>query len=294
MSRPITRCLVLGHDGFIGSHFCRMLAGRHPEIAVAGISRDQLDLSEPDAADRIAEHLGPGSALMMLAAVKRQVGDNPDAYLRNTALCTTVAKAFAANPGERLLFVSSAAVYGEDIEGAGITEESPVHPRSYYGLAKISGEMLFRLACGDAHADRLLSVRPATIFGPGESAQAYGPSGFLAKALGGEEITLWGDGSELREFVDIADACEIFLRLLLGTQSGVLNLVSGRSISFRDILAEIAAVLGAPPKIREKPRNKAKVDHRFDNSRLLSAVGGFAFKPMRTSLEEIRSALAGR
>jgi UDP-glucose 4-epimerase len=223
----------------------------------------------------------------MLAAIKRQVGDNPQAYLKNMALCATLARAFTANPADRLLYVSSAAVYGEDIAGAGITEDTPVVPRSYYGLSKASSEMMLRLVCRDALAERLLVVRPATIFGPGESGSAYGPAGFLVKAGAGEEITLWGDGSELREFVDVADAVAIMTRLLFGTAHGTFNLVTGSSMSFQAILSEIGDLLGRPLEIRQKPRSKDKVDQTFDNRRLLQAIGSFDFRPMRKSLEAL-------
>jgi UDP-glucose 4-epimerase len=283
----ITRCLVLGHDGFIGSHLCRRLAERWPQVAVEGLSQKQTDLADDAAADLIAPRLGPGSAVVVLAAIKRQVGDNAQAYLRNMALCANVARAFSANPAERLLFVSSAAVYGEDIAGAAITEESPVVPRSYYGLAKASSEMMLRLVCRDDLAERLLILRPATIFGAGESPEAYGPAGFLAKAVAGRAITLWGDGSELREFVDVADACEIMARLLLGTAHGTFNLVTGKSTSFAAILEEIAGLLGRPLDVQQKPRSKAKADQGFRNERLMQAIGGFAFRPMRASLEAL-------
>jgi UDP-glucose 4-epimerase len=283
----INRCLILGHDGFIGAHLCRHLAAQHPALAIEGLSLRQTDLADESAVELLTPKLGTGSAVVMLAAIKRQVGDNVQAYLRNMALCGTVARAFAANPADRLMFVSSAAVYGEDIAGDAITEDSPVTPRSFYGLAKASAEMLFRLVCRDDLASRLVLLRPATIFGPGEGTEAYGPAGFMAKAASGREITLWGDGSELREFVDVADACAIMSRLLLGPAHGTFNLVTGRSISFQAILHEIGALVGRPLDIKQKPRSKAKVDQQFDNRRLLDAIGGFAFRPMRASLETL-------
>ena len=290
----IQRCLVLGHDGFIGPHLCRQLAEGRPDLAVEGFSVAQADLTQESAVESIAPKMGPGTAVVMLAAVKRQMGDDVQAYLRNMALCATVVRAFAANPADRLMFVSSAAVYGEDIAGTAITEQSPVVPRSYYGLAKASGEMMFRLACRDDMAQRLVILRPATIFGTGEGTEAYGPAGFLAKALSGREITLWGDGSELREFVDVSDACAIMTRLLLGPAHGTFNLVTGTSISFQAILEEIREMLGRPFALAQKPRSKAKVDQTFDNRNLLATIGGFDFRPMRRSLETLRQFLEAR
>jgi nucleoside-diphosphate-sugar epimerase len=147
--------------------------------------------------------------------------------------------------------------------------------------------MLFRLTCRDDLASRLVILRPATIFGLGESTEAYGPAGFAAKAVGGREITLWGDGSELREFVDVADGCAVMTRLLLGSAHGTFNLVTGTSISFRAILNEIEGLLGRPLDIQQNARSKAKVDQRFDNRRLLQAIGGFRFRPMRDSLRAL-------
>src|SRR5256885_1807933 len=81
-------------------------------------------------------------------------------------------------------------------------------------------------------ATSLLILRPALVYGPEEPGYYYGPSGFLQKARAGAPITLWGDGSELREFLFIDDVVDVTTRLLCGGACGVLNVVSGASYTY--------------------------------------------------------------
>lgn len=267
--RPAIRtCLVIGHSGFLGRHFCARLRAVNSAVALRGLSQEELDLTTPQSVDILAGAMDEGTCVVMMAAVKRQLGDDPDAYHANTVMSVNLAKAIRRQPPGRLVYLSSAAVYGEDIGNMAIDETTPPTPRSYYGLAKLAAEGLLGKAFGELAATRLVLLRPTTIYGGDEPGSAYGPAGFLKRAVAGETITLWGDGSELRDFVHVPDAAEILRRLVFSDFAGTLNLVSGVSVSFRDILREIEKVLGHPVLAAQKPRSKDKVDQAYDNGLL--------------------------
>lgn len=172
-------------------------------------------------------------------------------------------------------FFSSAAVYGEDVHNTNITEDTPPHPTSYYGLAKFTSEILLRKAIGQNQTS-LLVLRPALIYGPGDQG-GYGPTGFIKSALAGEPIVLWGDGEEKREFIYVGDVARIVHALTSQDYDGVVNVVSGHSYTFKDALEVVSRLLplGQPPGSR--PRTKNKADHGFDNSRLRSLLPDFQF-----------------
>lgn len=221
----------------------------------------------------------------MCSAIKRQAGDTLENYEKNVAMAANVSRLLAEAPAGRFIFFSSAAVYGEDVENTAITERTPVEPTSYYGMAKFASERLLSKAAGDRTPVVLL--RPATIYGPGEPGRPYGPMGFLRAALAREAVTLWGDGDEKREFVYVDDACEAAAGLLAHPFAGALNLVTGRSLSFLDILAAVGRLAPAPATT-SRPRSKRKADHNFDNARLLEVLPGLKF----TTLDDaLRSAL---
>ena len=133
------------------------------------------------------------------------------------------------------IFLSSASVYGEDVVyRESITENTPAQPKTYYGIAKYSAERILEKVCIDNHTE-LMILRPPLVYGKDDLSRGYGPTGFTYKAINSEEIILWGDGSEFREFVFITDVAKTIHRLLNNNFNGILNLVSGKSYTFKNI-----------------------------------------------------------
>jgi len=274
--------VLLGHTGYIGRRLAVALAEAAPGTRFIGRSVTELDLTGPNAGASLEPLLTPKTALVICAAIKKQLGDTLDVLAQNLAITTNICKALAAKPVKRVLFFSSAAVYGEDVQHDTITEQTPVQPRSYYGIGKFTSERMLLKTAAQHPSMSLLMVRPALVYGPDEPGYYYGPSGFLQKARAGQPITLWGDGTELREFLFIDDVVEVTTRLLFGTAGGWINVVSGTSRTYVDALKAVAAITGKAPVTDSRPRTNAKVDHRFCADAVKQACPGFSF----TTLEE--------
>jgi UDP-glucose 4-epimerase len=282
-----TRIVVLGHTGYIGSRLTAAFLGAAPDVPVVGRSAPSLDLTRPESAAALEELLDPGGALVVCAAIKKQLGDSPEMFEQNLAIVLNVCRAVAARPVRRIMFFSSASVYGEDVQHGIIDESTAVQPTSFYGIGKFAAERVLIRMAGQQSAASLLILRPALIYGPHEPAYYYGPSGFLARALSHEPITLWGDGEELREFLFIDDVVALTVRLTFSDTAGVLNIVSGTSYTYTQALAAIARLTGRQPAVASRARSKDKVDHRYDPSCLLRACPGFAFTTMEEGLRRM-------
>lgn len=284
-ARMFRRLLLLGHTGFIGSHLVRFFRAHAPHVEVVGRSLSAIDLTNQRDVELLAELCGPDTAVLMCAAIKRQFGDNLDTFSQNVMMVMNLCRLLQSRPVGRLVFFSSAAVYGEEIHNPRITEQTPVHPASFYGMAKYTSECLFRKIFKvhrDAVGSSLLIVRPALIYGPGDSGGTYGPSGFVRSALKREPIILWGDGTERREFLFIDDVVQAVSRLTFHDYDGVVNLVSGTSNTFRDAVDAVARLAGSELRVTSRPRTKDKVDNGFSNEMFRSLVPDLVF----TSLEE--------
>jgi hypothetical protein len=85
----------------------------------------------------------------------------------------------------------------------------------------------------------------------------------------------------------VSDAAEILRRLCFENFAGTLNLVSGASISFRDILAEIEKLLGKSLDVVQRERSKAKVDQAYDNDRLRALLPDIRFAAMSVALKKM-------
>jgi UDP-glucose 4-epimerase len=288
MSTPRPRRIILlGHTGYIGSRLAVAFGATAPDVPVVVRSAPHFDLTRPESADALAELLDPESVLVICAAIKKQLGDTPEIFSQNLTMVMNICRALAARPVRRIVFFSSAAVYGEDVQHDVISESTPVQPTSFYGIGKFTAERLLFRTAQQQTGTSLLILRPALVYGPDEPAYYYGPSGFLGRAVAQSPITLWGDGEELREFLFVDDVVALVTWLTFGDAAGVLNVVSGTSYTYAQALAAIAALTGRPPALTSRPRTKDKVDHRFDASRLMQACPGFSFTPMDEALRRI-------
>jgi UDP-glucose 4-epimerase len=286
MSSAFSQTVLLGHTGYIGRRLAVAFRNAAPSVPVNGRSVTELDLTQPGSSSSLEALLDPDTALVICAAIKKQLGDTLDVLAQNLAITTNICKALAARPVARVLFFSSAAVYGEDVQHGTITEQTTVEPTSYYGIGKYTAERLLMKAVA-GQPTSLLMLRPALVYGPDEPGYYYGPSGFLQKARAGATITLWGDGTELREFLYIDDVVDVTTRLLFSAVSGVVNVVSGASYTYAAALEAIQRLTGKRPVTDVRARTKDKVDHRFDGSLLKRAVPGFAFTSMDEGLRRL-------
>lgn len=271
----IKRIVILGHTGFIGSRIEKFLGNKYLEIEIIGKSFPEFNLVEN--AFFLEEYFDMNTAVIMCAAVKKQFGDSLDNFQQNVAMVENVCKVLENCPVNRFIYFSSAAVYGESIQYDFITEDTPIEPQTYYGIAKFTSEKLLQKVISKG----LVILRPPVIYGPGDMA-AYGPSGFLQATLNGEEIVMWGDGSEMREFIFVDDVVAVVEKMLFSEYQGMLNVASSQSYSYQDILKVIEEKTKQSLRLRSKERTQPKVDHYFDNRQLLELLPGFRF----TSLSE--------
>lgn len=288
-ARP-RKLLVVGHSGFVGRALAAELSPRSPAIEVSCASTPEYDLTHDSSVDALSAVSDATTTVIFLAGVKRQLGDTLDAFEANIRIAASLCRYLQRTPIQRLVYVSSAAVYGEEIDNRSIDESTPLQPTSLYGVAKATTEQLVARVLRPHPERSLMIVRPPLIYGPGDSSNSYGPSGFCTAAVRNGPITLWGDGSEQREFLYVGDAARLLAMLALHDCAGVLNLASGQSHSFGDVVDEISASLGTPVATTSRPRTKPQVDHLFVNSSLRRLFPSFRF----TTLQQgVRLTLAG-
>lgn len=288
----IKRIVLLGHSGFIGRHLEKAFKALYADTEVIGKSLPAIDLTKTEEVDELSEFLSPETAVIMCAALKRQFADTLEAFEHNLDMTINLCRIFSKRALKRFIFFSSAAVYGEDIHNTAITEETPIHPTSYYGMAKYSAECLYRKTFHGQNKGALAIVRPPLIYGPGDMGNTYGPTGFMAVALRCEPITLWGDGMELREFIFVEDIVRVVCDLLENDFDGVINVASAKSYTFRGVLKIVLGFIGEEIKITFIPRTKDKVDHVFDNTQFMRLMPAFRFTPLEEGIRKTFEAAA--
>jgi len=273
----IERVVILGHTGFIGKHLENFFKKKYPEVI--GKSLPDFDLTKDF--DSLKDIFDTKTAVIMCSAIKKDHGDNIDNFSINVNMVVNVCKILETNPVKNFVYFSSAAVYGEDIHNLQISEKTAINPTSYYGMAKYVSERLL----WEVSKNNLIIMRPPVIYGPGDK-PCYGPSGFVNAALNNETVTLWGDGTEKREFIFIEDIVQLIDKLIINNYNGELNLASGKSSTFKEIIDIVSSLTNSNIEVNSRERTKDKVDNVFDNSELLKIFPGFTFTPLMDGIKK--------
>jgi nucleoside-diphosphate-sugar epimerase len=279
------KIIIFGHSGFIGTHLKTALS-KKDSWSVTGCSLPGIDLTIPQHVNRLVTSFTPDSTLILAAAVKRQFGDTLEVYKQNMSIIENICELLRGQPVKQVIYMSSAAVYGEETENLNISESTPVNPTSYYGISKYAAERLLHKACAENGVTSLVCLRPPLVYGPADQGRTYGPSGFSAAAIESVPITLWGDGTELREFIYIDDLCRVISRLIEIEFSGELNVVSGVAYCFADVITILKEKFPSLI-VNTRTRSKPKANNAFDASMLKSLL------PDKFQFTSLESGLAG-
>jgi GDP-4-dehydro-6-deoxy-D-mannose reductase len=286
------RALVTGAGGFVGRHLVpRLRADGHEVVAT------DLDLDVTDAAAvaaRVAE-LRP-DAIVHLAALSSVAASwrEPElTYRVNYLGSRSVLRATAAAaPAARVLWIGSADVYGSTAPGSPpFTEASPLWPRSPYARSKAAADLL-----GATYAERGLDVVRVRSFnhaGPGQSPDFVLAS--FAKQVAEiergrrEPLLLVGNLDSVRDFLDIEDVIEAYVRVLdRRVPAGVYNVASGMGARVGDHLDALITLAGVKPEIRVDPERMRPTDFAVgDASRLRRASDWQPSIPIAASLERM-------
>lgn len=278
------RLLVVGHSGFIGRHLIRALARIMPDAEVVGASAPEYDLTKAGCVSALATHVDPRTTVVFLAGLKRQVGDSLETFDANIAIASNFCRCLLKRTACRVIYVSSAAVYGEEHHDLAITEETAIRPTSLYGAGKFASECMITKTLQGIKGSSLTILRPPLVYGPGDATESYGPSGFLSAAVSDKPVYLWGDGTERREFLFVGDLATLIAQLATTRHHGILNAASGTSHSYSDVLRLIGCAVGRHIETMARPRSKPKVDHAFDNAALRRLFPDFPFTPLEVGI----------
>ncbi len=285
MNKPDARqkIILLGASGFLGKTLFPTLK-EIPQTDVYGYSSKEIDLTAANSLHPLSGILDSQSTVVVLSAVTRDRKDGEEAAEKNLLMIKNIADYLGESPIKKCAYLSSSAVYG-NISSDSIDEQTKVFPVNHYGRTKIEGEILLQ-RMAEAGKMGLLVLRPVAVFGPGDTHTAYGITRFLRSILTDNQITLYGDGADLRDHLYIKDFTLLAAKLIAGDFTGTYNLASGKSYSFLEIAETLRQISGIPFRLRFQPRNIPLVYQRFNTEKLRTAFPAFQFTGMKESLAE--------
>ncbi len=300
----MSRILVTGGAGFIGSHLCaRLLEEGHEVVCLDNFSTGNRhniaslldnprftlithDVTEPFSfsANEIYHLASPASPV--------HYQHRPVETVRTNVLGTINVLDLARSTKARVLLASTSEIYGDPLVHPQPEtywgNVNPIGPRSCYDEGKRCAETLFF----DYHRQFGIQIKIARIF------NTYGPymatndgrvvSNFIVQALKNEEITLYGDGFQTRSFCYVADMIEGLVRLMESGDdlTGPINLGDPRETSMRDLAETILRRTGSQARIVTRPLPPDDPRRRCpDIARAQSLLGWEPHTPLETGLD---------
>ena len=281
--------LVTGGAGFIGSNLVDALLARGYSVRVldnlstgkrSNLPVDKrVELIEGDVADAqvvrsALQGCGAVVHLAAVASVQASVDDPVGTHRSNLIGTLNLCEAMREVGVRRVVFASSAAVYGNNGEGQAIDEDTPKSPLTPYAADKLASEHYLDFYRRQ-HGLEPVVFRFFNIYGPRQDPSSpYSGviSIFTERAQQGLPIAVFGDGEQTRDFLYVGDLVELLVQALEcnDVQEGAINVGLNRATSLNELLAAISDVLGGLPPVSYQAARSGDIRHsRANNARLL-------------------------
>lgn len=273
--------LVTGGAGFIGSHFVQHLLERTDDTVVTldaltyagstdnlafALDHSRHEFVEGDVRDRelVAELVADVDAVVNFAAeshVDRSI-EGATRFVETNVEGTQVLLEAAVDADlDRFLQVSTDEVYGETIDGR-FAETDPLEPRNPYAATKAGADLLAR-SYWTTHDLPVTITRSCNNFGPRQHHEKLIPK-FVTKAASGDPLPVYGDGSNVREWLYVTDNCQaIDLVLRDGTPGEVYNIGGGEERTTLEVTNATLDAVGASADLIEHVEDRAGHDQRY-------------------------------
>ena len=258
----MTRHLVVGGCGFLGRHLVQALARRGEQVTVADLADfplpemaassfiGDLTRASADAFDQMVAEIDVVHHFAWSTIPAVANADPLQDLVGNLSVTIGLLDALKRRGEGRMVFASSGGtVYGL-LHQVPVPETHPLEPMTAYGISKMTAEKYLQLY-RNLHGVDARAARISNPYGAGQNpARPQGAvSNFIHRALNGQQIEIWGDGTVTRDFVYVNDMVEGVLRLADAAfpeqrSLPVFNIGSGKGSSLNEILTALEQVLG--------------------------------------------------
>jgi GDP-L-fucose synthase len=291
---------VSGHRGLVGSAIVRRLEQAGAENLLLR-TRSELDLTNQAAVQEFFSTEKPAYVFLAAAHVGGIHANDtyPAEFIRdNLEIQNNVIHSSWENDARKLVFLGSSCIYPR-MAPQPIHEDSlltgPLEPTNeWYAIAKIAGIKMCQ-AYRKQYGFDAISLMPTNLYGPGDN---FHPENshvlpamirrfHEAKQLGTDEVTIWGSGKPLREFLHVDDLADAAVFLAQEYSSAdIVNVGVGEDISIRDLAALVASVVGYNGRIATDPSKPDGTPRKLLDVSRLTKLGWRAKTDLRTGVEQ--------
>ena len=284
--------VITGGCGFIGAHLALMLAEENDVVVLDKVSLpaklkgkvrfvkgDIRDFSDVKGAFKGADTVYHLAAQI---SVPKSFSDPYYDFSVNALGSINVAEACAKNDVKKLVVFSSAAVFGDN-PNVPLNEDAETVPLSPYGDNKLFAEKYIRYIKKDVTV-----VRPFNVYGPGQDpSNEYSGviSKFIDLARKGQNLTIFGDGEQTRDFVHVSDVCRAVIKVTGIT--GTFNVGTGKTVSIKNLAETVNRLSGGKSKIVYADERVGDILHSCADVSRLRSVGWVPKVSLEDGLKEM-------
>lgn len=269
--------LITGGLGFIGSHITEELLDNNKVIIVDNLSTGKIEnLKNPQHEnltlikedinnlnlDELLENIDYIFHLSAMASVPLSI-DNPLQCNEQNLTSTIKLLNSAKNKNvKKIIFSSSSAVYGDNTNMPLKETEQPM-PKSPYAASKASCE-LYMKAFYDSFGLNYASLRYFNVFGPKQDENSQYASvipNFISCILKNEQPTIYGDGTQTRDFIYVEDVVKANIAACESDFNGILNIASGKKTSINQLYEIVKEALDSDLEPKYLPKRQGDIKH---------------------------------
>ena len=272
------KVVVTGGAGFIGSHIVEYWSGENADISVLDNLRSgyrknlegfksvnfiEGSINDKSLVDEVLRRANYVFHLAAMVSVPESVENPYECVDVNVKGLLNVLEACVKNNVKKIVFSSSAAVYGDDPVLPKTVNLKP-QPQSPYGITKLDGEYYLQMFNRE-YGLGAVSLRYFNVFGPRQDPKSQYAAAvpiFIYKALKNEDIIIHGDGEQTRDFIFVKDVVQA--NILAATNekvNGVFNVANEKTITINELAKKIIEIAGSKSKIIYSEERPGDIKH---------------------------------
>ncbi|HEX2866427.1 MAG TPA: NAD-dependent epimerase/dehydratase family protein [Ignavibacteriales bacterium] len=301
------KVVITGGAGFIGSHIAEFWTSRGAEVHVIDnlrsghlknvtlfpkINFHRGSITDRDLVFSVLEGADYVHHLAAMVSVPESVMKPQECVEINVLGLLNVLDAARQHKVKKVVHSSSAAVYGDNPESPKFTSMRPM-PKSPYGITKLDGEYYLEMY-RESFKTGTVSLRYFNVFGPRQDPQSQYAAAipiFVSRALKNEPITIYGDGSQTRDFVFVKDVVAANVIAAENKEAhGVFNVANGSSITIKELAELITKETGSKSRIIFEEERPGDIKHSLAS--IKDTVEGLGFSPKFNLIDGLKETIA--
>jgi UDP-glucose 4-epimerase len=278
-----SRVVILGCNGFVGSSISEQLI--NIDIPILKLGKNNVNLLNSNSHEILARNLNDNDFLITVSAIAPV--KNEQMFNDNIFMINQVCKTLRMKKIKYLLNISSDAVFSDSMNL--INEKSIKSPENLHGAMHLAREIILNNCLNDLSIS-FAHLRPTLIYGKNDPHSGYGPNLFRRKLIENQNITLFGNGEELRDHIFINDVSALAVKMILNQSVGSLNAVTGNVKSFEEIAELMKKIFNKKITIN-KTKRTTPMPHNgyraFDSSLITKSFPDFVVTDLLEGLNKL-------